>query len=272
MTLKRNKFIFLIIVLFSYASCETNNDLELNEINSNSINQSVTDLQSVYNAFAFADFILIDKFNNYASCFEVSKDSSNNHFSHTIKLNSQFDCRIISPNNSKGELKLDYETKYLSLFKTINLTFNQFECNGNKYNGKLSYVFKSISPSIRLVEITLDSLFATQEKNTRRLHGTLNISIINKENTISGQIISSLLAENYQLKINEDLKISNDYINSEDMNHFYFSQGITEFSNSSIKGKIHYGFDGEYGERRNNILAIFQSNEGKRFGIELPLY
>lgn len=272
MILKKNNLIGLIIVFLLFASCETNNDLELNEINSNSINQSVTDLQSVYNAFAFTDFILNDRFNNYATCFTVTKDSINNQYTHTIKLNAQFDCRIISPNNSKGELKLDYETKYLSLFKTINLNFNQFECNGNKYNGKISYVFKSISPSIRLVEITLDSLFATQERVTRRLHGKLNISIINKENTVSGQINSSLLTENYQLKITDDLKISNDYFNADDMNHFYFSKGIIEFSNSSIKGKIHYGFDGEYGLRRNNILAVFQSDEGKRFGIELPFY
>ncbi len=272
MTLKGSNYIWFLIFLLFCTSCESNNDDELTEVNSNSINQSVTDLQSIYNAFAFTDFILNDKYNNYTSCFNVKKDSLNNHFIHTIKLSPLNNCRIITPNNSKGELMLEYDNKYLSLFKTIELKFNQFECNGNKYQGKLTYVFKSISTNIRLVEVTLDSLFATQENTTRRLKGTLNISIINKENTINGFINSNQTNENYELKISDELKISNDYINMNDINHFYFSKGITEFSNSTIKGKIHYGFDAEFGLRRDNILAVFQSDEGKRFGIELPLY
>lgn len=265
------KSIILFVTLLFFG-CKAENFQELEENNSTTIMEAVTDMQTIYNCLAFAEINITDA-RLYESCFETHFDTSNVNFNIlTIHFSRQQNCNILSEGNSLGKLIVKYPKLYPVLLKKTEIAFDNFHTNGNTYNGKISIAYNSIQPSLKIMTLSVDSLMANNAKGSRRIEGSLTLNKYPLETSISGRINTSATTNIYTYIISNTLRIDNDYANVPFENPYYFKAGDCNFSFNTINGTILYGFDTETGYGTQNKLAIFKSSSGHRIGIELPRY
>lgn len=173
MYVKKILYISLFFGTLLFTSCKQEGNNIYKQKNYNSVNAALTDLQTVYNAFAFAHYNAINTKDN---CWEVTRDTNSAKKTITLHFRQQPGaCQFFDSLSTTGSIILQYEGEYKSSKTPSLITFSNYKTGGVLYEG----IIRSTHIDAMNYELKFTDVIATSGNDKRIVSGNFMLNLGN---------------------------------------------------------------------------------------------